>query len=188
MKILFFMIYFLLYYTSLNFINTTSDGVYDLLLHIKPTECYEIEVDGGTETFFSDFTKSKGISLEVEKSDNSVLGPFDYTSHISGINFQRLYDDKISSYKLKIYNEDQEDIKLAMIFLDGDYHRPLKLFDFLYSSLKFPYSYSQSKKYVFYIDKGIVFYEKSYSLTFLFVSAGIIIFQFFVIICCCCQK
>lgn len=187
------MIYFFLFYATRNFINTTSDGIFDLLLHLEPTEYYEIEVEGGTETFFSDITKAKGVSIEVETSDDSVFGPFDYTSHISGISFRDdlLYNSHlsgISSYKIKIFNEEQSDIRLAMVFLGGYGYEPLVLLDFLYSGIKFPYSSSQSDKYSFFFENGIIFYEKKFSNIFLFVSIGIIALQFIVIICCCCQR
>lgn len=175
------MLYFFLYYASRNFINTTANKIYSLILYLKQAEIYEIEVDGNNKTFFSDFSKAKGISLEIETNDNTILGPFDSTSHIFAIDFEYSKSISASSYKLKLVNEDQDDVSIAMVFGRSFSNQYFSNYNFIFSS-------AESDQYNFYTVDYYKYYDKKYGYKFILISLGIIGFQFLLIICCCCHR
>ena len=75
---------------STQLFNITSDPIQSLILYFKPHYSIDIEVNSQFQTYFSDLTRAKGLSIEIEEDKNKVYGPFNHYSHLDGIDFHSI--------------------------------------------------------------------------------------------------
>lgn len=113
------MIYFYIYlslsrpifYSSLE--NNTAEY---LILFLTPLENVEIKVKKRTGTIFSKWPDYLYLDVEAINSDEEIekYGPFNSENNLQALHFQT------KNYTLKLVNEGQDNIKIAMVFSTGN--------------------------------------------------------------------
>lgn len=151
---------------STQLFNITSDPIQSLILYFKPHYSIDIEVNSQFQTYFSDLTRAKGLSIEIEEDKNKVYGPFNHYSHLDGIDFHSINNN----YKIELTNEEDHDIQLAIVF-DVSLKASLNTIQHNFSNFYFPISNYLSKKYTYFCSGGLIFNEKKYSSTIFIVSS-----------------
>lgn len=172
---MFFLICFTLSHQSFNI---TSNSLRSLILYFLPRRSIEVDVSYEFQTYFSDFSKAKGLTIEIQTNDSSKFGPFNHRSHLDGIDF---HPDNID-YKLSFMNEGDYNVQVAMVFGEN-LEYSLDIINQNFSKFKFPITNYPSQKFTYFNSAGLIFHEKKYSLgLFIGVSIALIVLLIVIII------
>lgn len=153
--------------------NITSESIRSLELYFTPRDMFEIEVNDKLQTYFSDISKSNGLSIEIETNDSSLFGPYTYLSHLDGIDF----GDEFSYYKISLMNEGDYNTRLAIIFTE-DLETALKMINQNFPHYDFLITDFPSKDFKFFYSGGLLFHGKKYSKSYFVAVPTVLIILF----------
>ncbi len=113
------MIYFFIYLSfsrPIFYFNLENETTKYLILFLTPLDNIEINVKKRTGTIFSKWPDYLYMDVEAINSEDEIekYGPFTSENNLQALHFQT------KNYTLKLVNEGQDNIKIAMVFSTGN--------------------------------------------------------------------